>query len=146
MAVYQTAFREEIARIVRKETKDEFQRLRKTVTSHRSEIAVLKRENLVLRAAIKNLARAVPAPEASTVSAEAPARSTRPFSPTVLIKKREALGFNQLQMAALVGVAPISLRRWEAGQAVPRAKQLAQIRAVMAVGKKEALNRVGAPS
>lgn len=144
MTAFQSVFREEIARIVRKETKDELQKLRKTVTSHRSEIAALKREILVLRSAIKNLAKVVPPPQSPTPGSAPATRGTRPFSAAVLIKKREALGFNQLQMAALVGASVVSLRRWEAGQAIPRAKQLSQIRAVMPMGKKEAFKQIDA--
>lgn len=44
MNTFSNAFRAEVVRMARKELKPELQGMRKAITSHRSEIAALKRE------------------------------------------------------------------------------------------------------
>ena len=53
------ALKSEIARVARKELKDELLALRKVTTTHRSEIAALKREVKALRAQLKTHEKAI---------------------------------------------------------------------------------------
>ena len=53
MNSFTNALKAEIARVARKELKDELLALRKAVTAHRSEIAALKRELKSLRTQLR---------------------------------------------------------------------------------------------
>ena len=63
MTAFNEAFRTEIARIARKESKKELDHLRKAVSSQRSEIASLKRSLHELERTVKLTVRRLPAPE-----------------------------------------------------------------------------------
>jgi len=62
MSTIANALKLEIARVARKELKDEFTALRKMTTNHRSEIAALKREIKALVSVVKRLQKTAAAP------------------------------------------------------------------------------------
>ncbi len=143
MTTFSDAFRTEVARIARKAVTSEVTSLRKSVSSHRSEIAALKRLLKVQEGQLKALSKAHvksgPAGQAPEVEAT-PARSRRKFhfSAEALIAKRKDLRISQKQMAALIGASPAAVYRWETGEVVPRAAQLTRIREVLTLGKRAA--------
>jgi len=59
MTAFSESFRSEVARIARKENKEEMASLRKTATSQRSEIATLKRDVKDLAGQVRSLAKAL---------------------------------------------------------------------------------------
>lgn len=128
------SLKSEIARVARKELKDELLALRKAITAHRSEIAALKRQVKSLASAPKATARAN-----SNVAAteEASAKPGIRFSAARLTALRAKFGITQAQMASLLGVSYLSVHKWEAGAAKPRAAQLQKIAAVAKLGKRE---------
>lgn len=138
--------KQEIARIARKEVREDVMALRKASSTYRSEIAALKRSvkdlQVQLRAAQRTSARG------STVQAQegASPRSGRKamFSAERLKAKRQALGLSQAQMAALLGISTLSQWKWESGQVTPRASTLARYFEVMAMGKREAAKQLEA--
>ncbi|MFI8616312.1 helix-turn-helix domain-containing protein [Acidovorax sp. NPDC077693] len=139
MNTFSNAFRAEVVRMARKELKPELQGMRKAITSHRSEIAALKRDvkNLTsqLKAAQRQTQAAAAAEPSNSVKAQKQAASdTFEFAPEMLARMRQALGATQLQMAALLAVSPLSYSRWEKGQTQPRTKQLAKIEDVVRMG------------
>ena len=79
----------------------------------------------------------VKAPKSLSPVEPAKAR-TGTFSHETLIAKREALGFTQKQMAALIGVSSLSVYKWESGRVTPRAAQLERLQAVLKMGVREA--------
>jgi len=146
----------EIARIARKELKGEVQFLRKAVAHQRGEIAALKRDIKALQASGRQLAKelnrpARPATPAATpagpAQAGAPRRRGRqpaPYSAPAFAATRQRLGLTQAQMGRLLGVSPLSVYKWETGQVMPRAAQLAKIADLKKVGVREARRRIAA--
>ena len=137
------ALRSEIARVSRKELKEELLALRKATASHRAEIAALKRDLKSLRSLVKanerTMKRVVPAPkpkpEMSSIKREI-------FDARALAEKRAKLGLSQSEMAKLLAASSLSVYKWESGKVQPRAAQLARIAAIQKIGKREAAARL----
>lgn len=133
------SLKSEIMRVTRKELKGELQSLRKATTAHRSEIAALKREVKSLVSELKTLKRTTRplAKERTAVEdAEQPARIR--FTAERFGALRAKLGLTQVEMAKVLGSSSLSVHKWEAGTAQPRAAQLTKISSAMKLGKKEA--------
>lgn len=146
MAAFADSFKAEVARIARKEGKSDVASLRRSSTAHRGEIAALKKEVKALSTQLKALAKAL-ARAPGAAPAPAPVSTRRGgrkfvFDPAVLSSKREALGLSMKEMAQLIEVSPLTLRRWEAGAASPRAAQVERIRDVLAMGVRAARKRL----
>lgn len=143
MTSIHTALKSEIARVARKELKEELTALRKTTASHRAEIAALKRDLRSLRSLVRlnerTIRRAMPEPEAA---AEAPRARRASFNAEALAKKRATLGLSQSDMAKLLGASSLSVYKWETGKVQPRTAQLARIVAIQKIGKREAAARL----
>lgn len=130
----------EIVRIARKEMKQELLSLKKAASTYRTEIAALKREVKTLRSEIRANSKAIKsAPPKLKVQEEAgaPPKKIR-FTPQSLATLRAKLGLSQAEMARLLGASALSVYKWEAGKAHPRAAQLARIASARGLGKKEA--------
>lgn len=132
------SLKSEIARVARKELKDELLALRKATTTHRSEIAALKRQVRLLASALKATAKASRARNKDASATDEPAVTPGfRFSAERLAALRAKLGITQAQMAAVLEVSYLSVHKWEAGAAKPRASQLQKIAAAMKMGKRE---------
>lgn len=148
MSTIATALKQEIARVARKELKEEIAALRKLTTAHRSEIAALKREVKALQSAVRAVqkvqARPAPAMPALDLSAasEPGRRRQAGFSADQLRAYREQMGFTQAQMATLIGASSLSVYKWESGKVQPRAAQQVQIAAALKLGKRAAKARL----
>lgn len=130
--------------MARKELKPELQGMRKAITGHRSEIAALKREVKALTSQLKAAKRQIPSAE-ETVPAPKEGGNQNPktkFNPEFIRQMRSALGITQAQMAQLLEVSPLSVRRWELGQARPRAAQLARIEELRGMGPDKAMKKL----
>ena len=129
--------------MARKEFKPELQGMRKVIAGHRSEIAALKRAVRALTAQVKALQKAQASDASKAKPVPANANSEKPrqirFSAQALIDKRAALSVTQKQMAALLGVSPLSVYKWESGHVQPRAAQMQRIAEVLKLGKRKAL-------
>lgn len=139
MTTFANTLKSEIARIARKELKAELLALKKTNSAHRSEIAALKREVKALQAQVKagqKLVRAV-TPKAEESVAKKPGRKPS-FSAKAFAAHRAKLGLTQAQMAKLLGVSMLSVRKWESGKVQPRAAQMERIGAVAKLRMKNA--------
>lgn len=147
MTTFSDAFKAEIARVARKELKDEWTALRKSVAAQRAEIAALKRDVKELRSQIKandkTLRKALPA-QAEPAAVDGPTAKRGGFSAERLAAHRAALGLTQAQMASLLGASALSVYKWESGQVQPRAAQWARIRSVMALRKRAAHRQLAA--
>ncbi|MDP3230692.1 MAG: helix-turn-helix transcriptional regulator [Acidovorax sp.] len=147
MNTFSNAFRAEVVRMARKELKPELQGMRKAITSHRSEIAALKREVKGLTSQLKaaqrqtKVAIAVSPPDQTKVSNRS-GSDEFVFSPELLAQMRHALGATQIEMASLLTVSALSYSRWEKGQAHPRTKQLAKIEEVARMGPVKAKKKI----
>lgn len=138
--------KQEIARIARKEVREDVTALRKTASTYRSEIAALKRSvkhlQVQLRATQRASDRRAPVQAHEDASSRPGRKAT--FNAERLKVKRQALGLSQAQMAALLGISTLSQWKWESGQVTPRASKLARYFEVMAMGKREAAKQLEA--
>lgn len=150
MTTFASSLKKEIARVARKELRDEISSLRKGSATYRSEIAELKRKLKSLESQVKSLSRSTPqaqparkTPSLAVVPRGKPGRKVI-FGAAEFLALRQHLGFTQAQMGKLVGASSLSIYKWESGQVTPRAAQLEKILAIRKIGKREALARIQA--
>lgn len=137
----QTALRQEIARLARKEVRGEVDGLRSAARRFRQDIASLKQQisqlERMLKAALKSRGgdrRAAPPPET--------ADTARRFSAERLARHRAKLGLSAARYGALVGVSGLSIYKWESGKVRPRSAQLEALAAVRGLSKRAAEERL----
>jgi DNA-binding XRE family transcriptional regulator len=147
MTTFADSLKKEIARVARKELRDEIGALRKASLSHRGEIAALKKQLKALQTQLTRLDRKRPEPARDAIpdgaASPVPTRG-KPgrkvvFTAERLKTQRARLGFTQEQMARLLGVSSLSIWKWESGGAVPRASRVPRILQLLALGKREAM-------
>lgn len=148
MTSFAASLRKEVARVARKELRDEISALRKGSATQRSELVELKRKIKTLESVVKSLSRSSSKPGATPEDA-APGGRAKPgrkviFGPAELLVLRQKLGFTQAQMGILVGASSLSIYKWESGQVTPRAAQLEKLLAVRKIGKRAATARLQA--
>lgn len=150
MTTFADSLKKEIARVARKELREEIAALRKTAATQRSELAALKKQFKSMQAQVNKLGRVKNKSEAVRVepTAEQSVMPIQPkgkpgrkvvFTAERLKAQRARLGFTQEQMAKLLEVSSLSIWKWESGGAVPRASRVPQILGRLALGKREAL-------
>lgn len=130
----------EIARLSRKEARNEVETTRKMSAQHRryiatlkSEIARLDRQVSLLDRRVGELTKSVPA-----ATTEKPLR----FVAKGFRSQRERLGLSAAECARLIGVSAQTIYNWEHKVAVPRREQLVNIAALRGIGKREARARL----
>lgn len=131
--------RDEITRLARKELRSNTENLKKAVTGYRSEIAALKRRVDTLERQAKRTAKVVARVQPAQ---EGDPDTKHRFSAKGLATHRQRLGLSAADYGALLGVSSLSVYKWEAGQAKPRARYLPAIAAVRSMGKREAAARL----
>ena len=137
-----SALKAEIARLARKEVKAQTGATKKSSTQHRGEIAALKRRVQELERAVAQLTKRV-----ARTATEAPTDeggSGLRFSAKGLASQRRRLGLSAEDFGKLIGASALSVYKWEAGKARPRARFMPAIAAVRSMGKKEAAARIAA--
>lgn len=135
-----TVLRDEIVRLARKEIKKDVSQLRTQVATQRKQLAALRRQLVEIEKGMKRVSRpSRPAPTAAEES-EAPGR----FSVSGLKTLRARLGLSATDFGHLVGVSGQSIYNWESGKVRPQRAQLAAIRDIRPLGKKEAAARLDA--
>lgn len=140
-------FKKEIARIARKELKVEIDGLRKQASAQRLEIAALRKQVKELQAGAARTGKSIVSVRASPGGAS-DSRSTAPlkvrpgpkpvFTAERLREQRHRLGLTQEHAAQLLNVSALSLWKWEAGKAAPRASKIPSIMKFLTMGKREA--------
>ncbi len=135
-----TVLKEEIARVARKESRGDTQKLKKSAAQYRSDIAALKRRVLALEQAVARLGKA--AKKAAPVAAGEEPSSRLRFSAKGLASQRKRLGLSAAEAAAIIGVSGQSIYKWEDGKARPRASQLPGIAVLRGLSKKQAAARL----
>lgn len=152
MTTFADSLKKEIARVARKDLREEIAALRKTSTLQRSEIAALKKNFKVLDSQVKKLSRDRGTPSPALPLANQVDLPTAPkgkpgrkvvFTAERLKAQRSKLGFTQQQMAKLLEVSALSIWKWESGGAVPRASRVPHILQRLSLGKREALVLIG---
>ena len=146
MTTFADTLKKEIARVARKELREEISSLRKSSSTYRSEIAELKRKIKSMESQLRSMGRVQRAVVATVPSAQTPSKRRRAgmFDAAALLVQRKHLGITQGQMAQLLGASSLSVYKWESGQVTPRAAQLERILAVMKLGKRAASAQLSA--
>lgn len=155
MTTFADSLKKEIARVARKELREEIAALRKTSVTQRSEISALKKQLKAVQAQVNRLSkgkgksevvRAAPVAGESATPIQLKGKHGRKvvFTAERLKAQRVRLGFTQEQMAKLLEVSSLSIWKWESGGATPRASRVPQILQRLALGKREAQNQIGA--
>jgi len=153
MTTFADSLKKEIARVARKELREEIAALRKISVAQRSEIAALKKQLKAVQTQVNKLGkgkgkseavRVVPLANQSSTPVQAKGKPGRKvvFTAERLKAQRARLGFTQEQMAKLLDVSSLSIWKWESGGAAPRASRVPNILERLALGKREALAAV----
>ena len=130
-----SALKEEISRVARKELRQGTASLGKASTTHRSDIAALKRRVDDLERQLRRLLKSRPAD--SPAEPVSPAAGGR-FSAKSLASQRRRLGLSAAECGLLVGASGQSIYNWEEGKARPRDKHLPAIFALRTIGRRQA--------
>ena len=131
-----SVLKEEVSRISRKEIRRETSSLKKSSTTHRSEIAALKRR-------VKSSSASSPSRpgRGGVVPAAANEDSVSPgtrFSARSMASQRKRLGLSAAECGLLIGASAQSVYNWEEGKARPRAQHLPAIFALRNLGRRQA--------
>lgn len=141
MANLAQTLKQEIARLARKEVKQEISSLRDAATRYRSDIAELKRQVKDQQRRINFLetqeSKRVKRPKAPTEAVE-----NARFSPKWLRSHREKLGLSAADYAKLLGVSAQTIYLWEREKTSPRKSQMPALVAVRKLGVREAQRRL----
>ncbi|WP_426172602.1 helix-turn-helix domain-containing protein [Pseudoduganella sp. R-34] len=135
----------EITRLARKELRVQLEPHRKSVAQLKNQVAALRDEVGVLKRELKALnkvTRRGVAPAATEASKPARMRFTAKGFATM----RTHLGLSRAEMGMLIGSSDQSVRKWEDGTAVPRAKFQQAIFALRGVGRRAIAERLKASS
>lgn len=151
MTTFADSLKKEIARVARKELRDEIGAMRKMALQQRAEIAALKKQLKTLQVQTNRLGMARPEPAQQAPRTASVAKPVAPrgkpgrkvvFTSDRLKAQRARLGLTQEQAARLLGVSSLSIWKWESGGAVPRASRVPKILELLALGKREVLARL----
>ena len=155
MTTFAETLKKEIARVARKELREEITLLRKLGATQRADLSALKKEVKSLQSSLNRLEKIRAAPSSSGSMAK-PSPTAKPtpdtprgkpgrkvtFTAERLKAQRARLGFTQEQMGQLLGVSSLSIWKWESGGASPRAARVPEILGRIAMGKREALSLI----
>jgi hypothetical protein len=97
-----SVLKDEIARVARKEIRRETTTLKKSSTTHRSEIAVLKRRVLELERQLRQLGRAGQSNKPIAANEDSVSPGTR-FSAKSMAAQRRRLGLSAAECGLLIG-------------------------------------------
>lgn len=148
MTTFANNLKNEIARVARKELREELDALRKSSSLQRSEIAALKKQLKIVQSQTNKLEKARAASVSKKPVEDRPVAMDPPkgkpgrkvvFSAERLKTQRARLGLTQEQIAKLLDVSALSIWKWESGGAAPRASRVPTILQRLALGKREAL-------
>jgi DNA-binding transcriptional regulator YiaG len=130
-------FKEEIARLARKQARSEVTALRKASARHRSDIAALKRRltQLTRQLTVVGQQRSTPA---SAQDSGPPETTAVRFSAKGFASHRKRLALSASQLGRMFGVSGQTIYLWETGRARPRAKHLPAVAALRSLGRKQA--------
>ena len=132
-----SALKEEISRICRKQIRRETSTLKKSSTTHRSEIAVLERRVQELERQLRRASRAG-APSVPAAANEDSVSPSMRFSARSIASQRKRLGLSAAECGLLIGASAQSVYNWEEGKARPRAQHLPAILALRNLGRRQA--------
>lgn len=129
----------EISRLSKKTIRQHLGPVQSATTSHRRQLAALKKQIAQLEQEVKKLRRVA----GSTPPQKLPAEGAKlRFVAKGLKSLRARLGLSADDFGALLGVSGQSVYNWESRKTVPRASQVAAIAGLRGLGKREAQARL----
>jgi DNA-binding transcriptional regulator YiaG len=136
----------EISRVARKELRAEVAGVKRATSSHRSDIAAIKRRLLAIEQQLRQLGKtsAKPAPAAPAAPDDDATADARRFSAKGFAAQRRRLGLSAPDFGLLLGVSAQSIYNWEEGKVRPRGAHLPAIAALRSLGKKQATAHLAA--
>lgn len=135
MANIGTLLKEEISRLTRKELRIETQSLKKASAQYRSDIAALKRRTTELEQQLSRLGKTL---KSNPVAKDNPVVDKKSRITAKGFKSlRQRLGLTAAEIGTFLDVTPQTVYNWEAGNASPRAQQMARIVVLREMGKRE---------
>jgi len=137
MSNFAAVLKEEIARVARKEIRHATSSLKKSSTTHRSEIAALKRRVLELERQLRRVRRGGQSSPPAAANEDSVSPGTR-FSAKSMASQRRRLGLSAADCGLLIGASAQSVYNWEEGKARPRAQHLPAIFALRNLGRRQA--------
>ena len=151
MTAFQDSFQAEVARLVRKQVKDDQAALKQSDRKQREEVSALKQEVKSLSTQVRSLTKQLAKLEA-LVQSQVPQKEPRTprsssgfvFNHEALIAKRHELGLTQAQMAQLLGVSNLTAYKWETGAVHPRDSKLGRLQEVLKMGPRQAQKALSA--
>lgn len=135
-----SVLKEEIARLARKEMRNETEALKKASAHYRSDIAALKRRVTDLEKLLAQLLKkaVIQSPQQARGDGSARVR----FTAKGLRTLRQRLGLSAAELGSLLEVSAQTVYNWEAESTRPRPQQVAAIAAIRSMGKREAAARL----
>jgi DNA-binding transcriptional regulator YiaG len=140
MANLAQTLKAEIARLARKEIRQETSALRKAASQYRGDIAELKRQVKEQQRRLVYLESQEKKRVKSAVPKEEVGRAR--FTAKGLRSHREKLGLSAADYAQLVGVSTQTIYLWESEKSTPRKSQLPTLVAVRKLGVRKANRRL----
>ena len=110
-----SVLKDEISRISRKEMRRETASLKKSSTTHRSEIAALKRRVQELERQLRRRGRAGESSGPAAANEDSASPGTR-FSARSIAAQRKRLGLSAAECGLLIGASAESIYNWEEGR------------------------------
>jgi len=132
-----SVLKEEIARVARKEIRRENSSLKRASTTHRSEIAALKRRLQELERQLRRVSRGGEPTLPAAANEDSVSPGTR-FSARSMASQRKRLDLSAAECGLLIGASAQSVYNWEEGKAHPRAQHLPAIFALRNLGRRQA--------
>ena len=132
-----SVLKEEITRVSRKEIRRETAAFKKSSTTHRSDIAALKRRVQELERQLRRIAQASERSVPVAANEDSVSPGTR-FSAKSMAAQRKRLGLTAAECGLLIGASAQSVYNWEEGKVRPRAQHLPAIFALRNLGSRQA--------
>ena len=137
MGKMETAIRDEIGRLTRREIRKAVQPLLKERARLRGQITDLKKTVTSLQKQVAPLVRDQQARRSTLQATDQEAQKAR-FSPGLIRKLRKRLGLSQEELGLLVDVTLGAVAAWEQGRSRPRAASRSAMVALRKLGKRQA--------
>jgi DNA-binding transcriptional regulator YiaG len=132
-----SALKVEISRISRKSIRMEISALKKSSTTHRSEIAALKRRVQELERQLRRASRGGEPAIPAAANEDSVSPGSR-FSARSMAAQRKRLGLSAAECGLLIGASAQSVYNWEEGKVRPRVRHLSAIYALRNLGRRQA--------
>lgn len=135
-----SVLKDEISRIARRELRSGTEPTQRAVSGSRKQIADMKRRITALEREVARLRKGQS--RAATPAQPSEEGKSLRFRAAGFKAHRERLGLSAREVGLLIDASPLSVYKWEKGQARPRANHLEAIATLRKMGRREAIKRL----